>query len=161
MPSHLVSWWPRPPDPTTNSRPLSTVLIYPSVLNHLGGEVRQGWGNQRRVAIRIPAAWRRKPALWSTWGGMLTRCHKTLGSSACQTAGIRNSQWDGNVPPGGRRQEGCSYSGVQAVAVPSPQPCPLVPQSLTDVGSETRVFWAKWSGQREAAFAEKSREDHE
>lgn len=125
----------------------------PSVLNR-GGEVRQDWGNQRRVAILILGTWREKPALCSTHGGLLNGYHKTWESSTCQTAGTESSQWDGSVPPDGRCQEGCSYSGVQTAAAPSPQLCPQLPPAtpgLTDVASETWDFWAKQSGQRESA----------
>lgn len=84
----------------TTSSPLFTVLSSPSVFIHQGGEVRPTRENQTRVAIVIPLAGRKKPACYSTQGGLLSGSHKNLESSANQTAEIGRSQWDESLQPG-------------------------------------------------------------
>lgn len=87
--------------------------------------MRQDGGNQKRVAIMIPATWR-KPACHSTQGGLLSGCHESLESSACQTARVGRSQWDGSWQPGWQMPGGlqlfwdssCSCSFTQALPAP-------------------------------------------
>ena len=122
-----------------NLRPLAPILGFfhclklPPSPQPSGGEVRQDGGSPRRVAIMIPAEWRKKPACHSTQGGLLSGCHKNLESSACQTARMGRSQRDGSLQPGRQMPGGlqlfwalscgCSLTqGPRGVGRPAPHP---------------------------------------
>lgn len=108
--------------PDAKYRPLSTVLNYPSVHTHQGGEVRQDGGNQRRLAIMIPTMWRKKPACCSLQGGCLVGATKTWKAVPARRQGQGAANEMGVCSQDGRCQEGCSYSRMQAMTAPSPQP---------------------------------------